>query len=51
MDAFWYAFRKNRPAVAGLAALAAMLLVAVFASLLAPADPTAMGGASLQPPS
>lgn len=50
LDALWYSFRKNRPAVAGLAGLTAMVMLAVFASLLAPFDPTAMGGASLQPP-
>ena len=50
LDALWYAFRKNRPAVVGLAGLSAMVLLALFASLLAPADPMAMGGASLQAP-
>jgi peptide/nickel transport system permease protein len=47
----WYAFSRNRPAVVGLGGLIVMVGLAVFASLLAPADPTAMGTASLQPPS
>jgi peptide/nickel transport system permease protein len=51
MDAFCYAFSRNRPAVVGLAGLAVMVLLAVFASVLAPVDPSAMGGSSLQPPS
>src|SRR3954454_6191209 len=51
MEALWYAFSRNRPAVAGLAVLVLMVLMAGLASLLAPVDPTVMGASSLQPPS
>ena len=37
--AFWRAFRENRGAVIGLAVVATIVIVAVFASILAPHDP------------
>ncbi len=39
LAAFWRAFRENRGAVAGLAVVAAICLVAIFAPLLAPHSP------------
>jgi dipeptide transport system permease protein len=36
---FWYAFRENRGAVLGLVVVAAIVLMAIFASLIAPHDP------------
>ena len=38
---FWFYFRQNRGAVGGLVVFVLLVLVAVFASLLAPHDPTA----------
>jgi len=38
--AFWYAFRENRGAVAGLAVVALIVFVAIFADLIAPYSPT-----------
>ena len=37
--AFWTAFRENRGAVIGLAVIAFIFFVAIFASVLAPHDP------------
>jgi dipeptide transport system permease protein len=39
LAAFWRAFRENRGAVAGLAVVAAICLVAIFAPLIAPHSP------------
>ena len=36
---FWYAFRENRGAVAGLAVVTIIVLTAIFAGLIAPHDP------------
>jgi peptide/nickel transport system permease protein len=48
----WLAFKRNKLAVAGLAVALAMLLMAVFAPLLATHDPGAQNLANrLQPPS
>jgi ABC-type dipeptide/oligopeptide/nickel transport system permease subunit len=44
-------FVKNRGAVAGLFVVAALVLVAVFADLLAPYDPIAQSRAFMEPPS
>jgi dipeptide transport system permease protein len=40
LAAFWYAFRENRGAVAGLVVVALIVFVAVFADLIAPYSPT-----------
>ena len=37
---FWHYFRENRGAVMGLWVFAAFVLVAAFADLIAPYDPT-----------
>ncbi len=37
---FWFYFRQNKGAVAGLVVFALLVLVAIFAPLLAPHDPT-----------
>ena len=37
--AFWYAFRENRGAIAGLIAVAVIVLTAIFAGVIAPHDP------------
>lgn len=48
----WARFRANRLAVVGLAIIAMLLLIAVFANLLAPHDPLSgnLAGARLLPP-
>jgi peptide/nickel transport system permease protein len=48
----WARFRANRLAVLGLAIIAMLVMIAVFASLLAPHDPVAgnLAGARLLPP-
>ncbi|WP_234409595.1 ABC transporter permease subunit [Ideonella sp. B508-1] len=38
---FWFAFRENRGAVAGLAVVLTVVLLAIFAPLIAPYDPDA----------
>ncbi|MBA3423801.1 MAG: ABC transporter permease, partial [Rubrobacter sp.] len=51
MAAFWRRFRRNRPAVFGLAIVAIMLLTAIFAPLIAPHGPQEQDYAlTLQPP-
>ena len=48
----WTEFRKNRAAVVGMAILSAIILVAIFADMLAPCDPYLQVYAeALQPPS
>ena len=48
----WTEFRKNRAAVVGMAILSAIILVAIFADILAPCDPYLQVYAeALQPPS
>ena len=48
---FWYHFRQNKGAVAGLAVIVAIALVAVFAEVVAPHSPIAQNrGNILQPP-
>ncbi|SHF18733.1 dipeptide transport system permease protein [Ruegeria intermedia] len=48
---FWYYFRENRGAVIGLYVFSALVLIAVFAGLIAPHDPTAQNrAATLLPP-
>ena len=48
---FWYYFRQNRGAVAGLVVFTIILLVAIFAPLIAPHDPVVqVRGAFLRPP-
>jgi len=48
---FWQDFRRNRGALIGLYYIAAMLLIAIFAGLIAPHDPsTQYRDALLQPP-
>ncbi|MCV2881570.1 ABC transporter permease subunit [Actibacterium sp. XHP0104] len=48
---FWYYFRENRGAVFGLWVFAAFLLIAIFAPLIAPHDPSAQYREHLlQPP-
>ncbi|RNF36137.1 ABC transporter permease subunit [Paracoccus methylarcula] len=48
---FWYYFRENRGAVMGLWIFVAFVLVALFADLIAPHDPTAQFRKNLlQPP-
>ena len=37
---FWFYFRQNRGAVIGLAVFILLVLVAIFAPILAPHDPT-----------
>ena len=39
LNAFWHAFRENRGAVIGLAIVCFVVLIAVFANLLAPYSP------------
>ena len=39
LTAFWRAFRENRGAVAGMAVVVTILLVAIFASVIAPHNP------------
>ena len=39
LTAFWRAFRENRGAVAGMIVVVTILLVAIFASVIAPHDP------------
>src|SRR5688572_33334910 len=41
---FWKTFSKNRMAVAGLLMLIAIVVLAIFAPLLAPYDPTSYAG-------
>ena len=51
MSAFWRRFRRNRPAVFGLAIVVVMLLTAIFAPLIAPQGPREQDYAlTLQPP-
>ncbi|MEJ7631363.1 MAG: ABC transporter permease [Rubrobacteraceae bacterium] len=51
MAAFWRRFRRNRPAVFGLAIVVVMLLTAIFAPLIAPQGPREQDYAlTLQPP-
>lgn len=48
---FWYYFRQNRGAVMGLVVFTVILLVAIFAPLVAPHSPTEqVRGAFLRPP-
>ncbi|MEK7355005.1 MAG: ABC transporter permease subunit [Bdellovibrionota bacterium] len=48
---FWYFFRQNRGAVVGLILVAAFVVVAVFAPLFSPYDPTLLHeGAFTKPP-
>jgi len=48
---FWHYFREGRGAVAGMVVIAVVLLVAIFADILAPYDPTAQyRDHLLQPP-
>ena len=48
----WTEFRKNRAAVVGMAILLTIILVAIFADMLAPCDPYLQVYAeALQPPS
>jgi dipeptide transport system permease protein len=48
---FWYYFRQNRGAVAGLVVFTIILVVAILAPLIAPHDPVLqVRGAFLQPP-
>ena len=48
---FWFYFRQNRGAVVGLAVFTVIVLVAVFAPLLAPHDPASQNrSAFLMPP-
>jgi peptide/nickel transport system permease protein len=47
---FWKIFRRSAPGVVGLGIVAGMVLVALTAGLIAPADPTALSRDSLQPP-
>jgi dipeptide transport system permease protein len=51
LRAFWYAFRENRGAVAGLVVVVMVVLIAVFADVLAPHDPVEVfkGAAKLPP--
>ena len=37
---FWFYFRQNRGAVVGLAVFLLLVLIAVFAAVIAPHDPT-----------
>ncbi|MDI3336073.1 ABC transporter permease subunit [Defluviimonas aestuarii] len=51
LQEFWYYFRENRGAVIGLWVFAAFIVVALFAPILAPHDPTQQfRDALLQPP-
>ncbi|MCA0928048.1 ABC transporter permease subunit [Ruegeria profundi] len=48
---FWYYFRENRGAVIGLYVFSALVLIALFAGIIAPHDPTAQNrAATLLPP-
>lgn len=47
---FWFHFRQNRGAVAGLAVFALLVVVAVLAPLVAPHDPTGQDRAALLVP-
>jgi ABC-type dipeptide/oligopeptide/nickel transport system permease subunit len=48
---FWYSFKQNRGAVAGLSLVGTFVLIAIFAPLLAPHDPTQIfDGLFTQPP-
>ena len=48
---FWYYFRENRGAVIGLYVFSGLVLLAVFASVIAPHDPTVQNrAATLVPP-
>src|SRR5947208_977052 len=48
---FWFFFRQNRVAVAGLVLVTLFVLVAIFAPLIAPFDPTQINdGVFSQPP-
>ncbi|MGV6806056.1 MAG: ABC transporter permease subunit [Ruegeria sp.] len=48
---FWYYFRENRGAVIGLYVFSALILLAIFASVIAPHDPTLQNrSATLVPP-
>ncbi|MDT8326616.1 MAG: ABC transporter permease subunit [Roseovarius sp.] len=51
LSEFWFYFRENRGAVFGLWIFAAFILVAIFAPLIAPYDPTEQfRAATLRPP-
>lgn len=48
---FWYYFRENRGAVIGLYVFSALVLIALFAGIIAPHDPTTQNrAATLLPP-
>jgi peptide/nickel transport system permease protein len=47
----WTRYRRQRPALVGLGLLAGLVLVALFAGIIAPGDPFRRAGAPLQPPS
>lgn len=47
----WARYRRQRPALIGLALLLGMALVAALAGVVAPGDPFRRAGAPLQPPS
>jgi len=47
----WTRYRRQRPALVGLGLLAGLVLVALFAGVIAPGDPFRRAGAPLQPPS
>ncbi len=48
--AFWKLFARNRPAVMGLGILIAILVMAITAPLVFPADPFSLAGQSMSPP-
>lgn len=51
MNEFWFHFRKNRVATAGVALLALLAVLAVAGPIVLPLDPFSMNAAPLQPPS
>ncbi len=48
---FWRLFRRNRSAVFGLVILTLVVAMALFASVIFPADPFNLAGRPMQPPS
>lgn len=50
MKEFWYLFKQNRGAVIGLGLVALVTLIALFAPLLAPFEPSAVSESSLTLP-
>ncbi len=50
-DGFWPRFRRQRPALFGVAVMALLLLMALFAAVIAPGDPFATSREVFLPPS